>query len=449
MSTRPRRPVYRRAPAKVDTYAPRRMVTLDLLENLFFALATVFTFAFALLLLRQGVTRWSAVAYLIVFWAVLAYLALPRLNRVLTAIYTPGYFIGRSRTSDGLLGDPINLALRGSADQLHEAMRRAGWTRADPVDLTSSVRIVTSTLRRRSYAEAPVSPLLLFGRIQEFAYQQEVEGNPKQRHHVRFWPTPEGWLLPGGHRVDWLAAGTYDRAVGLSLFTLQVTHKIDADIDIERDYIVDCVRYAVPEASVEVIADFSTGYHSRNGGGDAVVTDGDLPILQLGAVPVSAPSGSSEGTPGGPATAAASDAPPEDLLHQVGSRPFSIVAAAALTTTSLLASLVALVREVLTTDWAEDDLVPPYLGGVPLTLLAVILATYAILGLLAWETYRGSRFARLCMLAALTLSLVTQTITLGTARPTFWTLAAMSLDLLTVYALTSMSARSWTHGRRA
>ena len=28
-------------------------------------------------------------------------------------IYVPGYFIGRARTSDGLLGDPINLALRG------------------------------------------------------------------------------------------------------------------------------------------------------------------------------------------------------------------------------------------------------------------------------------------------------------------------------------------------
>lgn len=27
--------------------------------------------------------------------------------------------------------------------------------------------------------------------------------------------------------------------------------------------------------------DFSTGYHSRNGGGDYIITDGDLPILEL------------------------------------------------------------------------------------------------------------------------------------------------------------------------
>ena len=49
---------------------------------------------------------------------------------------------------------------------------------------------------------------------------------------------PTGWLLPGGSAVDWLAAGTFDRSVGLSLFTLQITHKIDADTDVERDHIV-------------------------------------------------------------------------------------------------------------------------------------------------------------------------------------------------------------------
>ena len=66
-----------------------------------------------------------------------------------------------------------------------------------------------------------MSPLFLFGRMQDFAYQQEVAGNPAKRHHVRFWRTPDGWLLPGGTRVDWLAAGTFDRAVGFSLFTRQ------------------------------------------------------------------------------------------------------------------------------------------------------------------------------------------------------------------------------------
>jgi hypothetical protein len=163
-------------------------------------------------------------------------------------------------------------------------MAAAGWTRADPVTLASSWRIITSTLTRRSYADAPVSPLFLFGRQQDFAYQQEVDGNPAQRHHVRFWKCPDGWLLPGGRRVDWLAAGTFDTHVGLSLFTLQVTHKIDADTDVERDHIVATGTAAEPRASVDVIADFSTGYHARNGGGDSITTDGDLPIIDVRSV---------------------------------------------------------------------------------------------------------------------------------------------------------------------
>lgn len=224
---------------------------------------------------------WWGILVAIAFWALLAYLVLPRIHRILTTIYVPGYFIGRTRTSDGLLGDPVNLAFMGEEAALHEAMERAGWTLADPVTLRSSVRIVTSTLTRRSYHRAPVSPLFLFGRMQDFAYQQEVDGNPAQRHHVRFWRCPDDWPLPGGRRVEWLAAGTFDSSVGLSLFTLQVTHRIGADTDVERDHIVSSLLAADPTIRVEIIEDFSTSYHARNGGGDSIRTDGDLPILDL------------------------------------------------------------------------------------------------------------------------------------------------------------------------
>lgn len=227
---------------------------------------------------------WWGIPFFLAFWLLLAYLVLPRLHRILTTIYVPEYFIGRTRTSDGLLGDPVNLAFQGTGEQIRTALEAAGWTRAQPVTLGSSWRIVTSTLTRRSYDEAPVSPLFLFGRQQDFAYQQEVDGNPAQRHHVRFWRCPDDWLLPGGRRVDWLAAGTFDTSVGLSLFTLQVTHRIDADTDVERDHIVRTVTDADPRVVVDVIADFATGYHARNGGGDSIRTDGDLPIVDVRAV---------------------------------------------------------------------------------------------------------------------------------------------------------------------
>lgn len=265
---------------------PQRISLLAVLDQFFFVFAGLAAVWLAWLLLRESFQLgWWGILVFVVFWGMLAYLALPRIHRMLTAIYVPDYFIGRTRTSDGLLGDPINLALLGDEAALHSAMQAASWTRADRVTLRTSWRIITSTITRRSYDEAPVSPLFLFGRMQDFAYQQEVAGNPAKRHHVRFWRTPDGWLLPGGTRVEWLAAGTFDRAVGFSLFTLQVTHKIDADIDIERDHIIATVLQANPAAAVTVLRDFSTGYHSRNGGGDTIRTDGDLPILDLRALP--------------------------------------------------------------------------------------------------------------------------------------------------------------------
>ena len=55
-----------------------------------------------------------------------SYLALPRVHRILTAIYVPDYFIGRTRTTNGMLGDPINLAVRGTGEDLHRVMQAAG-----------------------------------------------------------------------------------------------------------------------------------------------------------------------------------------------------------------------------------------------------------------------------------------------------------------------------------
>ena len=259
----------------------RRPSVMDVLDGLLFGFAGLATIWLAYLVAKESIRPGWPLLLLVVFWLLLTYLLLPRLHRILTQVYVPGYFIGRARTSDGLLGDPVNLALLGHEAQIHAAMNRGGWTRADDLSLRTGFRIVSSTLSRRSYHEAPVSPLTLFDRQQDFAYQQEVAGSPSKRHHVRFWRCPEGWMLPGGYSVDWLAAGTYDKSVGLSLFTLQVTHKIEENTDIERDYIVETVQAGSPEIMVEVIENFSTGYHSRNGGGDLIITDGDLPVIDV------------------------------------------------------------------------------------------------------------------------------------------------------------------------
>ena len=255
---------------------------LQAVSAVFVVIGVLLSLWLAALYLREGASLQPArLVYLVAFWLVFTYVTLPRLHQVLTVMYLPDYFIGRTRTSAGVLSDPLNVALDGEEEDLHVAMRRAGWTLADERTLGSAWRMVVATLLRRSYAAAPMSDLYLMDRRHDFAYQQEVGGTTAKRHHVRFWRMPEDFRLPGGERVDWLAAGTYDRGVGFSLFTFQITHRIDENIDVERDYIVDTLRYADPALRVGVIEDFSTAYHHRNGQGDRLRTDGDLPVIDL------------------------------------------------------------------------------------------------------------------------------------------------------------------------
>ena len=214
----------------------------------------------------------------ILLWFVVAYILAPRVHRFLSRIYLPNYFIGRTRTGDGLLGDPVNISIIGSDKQIKQAMLADNWVEADVLNAGSTFRMIKASLLRRSYPNAPVSSLYLFGQKQDFAFQQEVGSSTKKRHHVRFWKCPEEWLLPGGFEADYLAAATYDKTVGLSLYTLQFTHKIEEDTDIERDYVVASLSKA-KHTEVNVVENFSTGYHCRNGGGDSIKTDGHMPFV--------------------------------------------------------------------------------------------------------------------------------------------------------------------------
>ncbi|MCA5012195.1 MULTISPECIES: LssY C-terminal domain-containing protein [unclassified Enterococcus] len=217
----------------------------------------------------------------ILLWLFSSYLILPFINKLMTGRYLPDYFIGRSQTSDGLLGDPINLAFIGSKAELEQLFMNSGWTIAEKLSLRSSIKMIIASVLAKSYPSAPVSSLFLFGKRQDIAFEKQIENNPRRRHHVRFWQTPENWYLPGGRQADWLGAATYDKKVGFSFFTGQVTHKINSDVDKERDFVLETFEESKQPVSIELVEHFTTSYHGRNGGGDEIFTDGALPFIKM------------------------------------------------------------------------------------------------------------------------------------------------------------------------
>jgi hypothetical protein len=232
-------------------------------------------------LLKDIITGRSHFLAYLAIWLFSAYVVLPRLNRWLSKLYLPDYFIGRATTGDGLLADPVNLAIYGTRSQLTASMIKAGWTPATKLSLDSSLKMIYSALRGSSYPDAPVSSLFLFRKRQDLAFEKDIDGTPRKRHHVRLWKTPASWWLPGGYQVDWLGAATFDEHVGLSLFTGQITHKVDANVDKERDFLLQTLRTAGVTRNINIVKHFTTSYHGRNGGGDKIHTDGDLPFITL------------------------------------------------------------------------------------------------------------------------------------------------------------------------
>jgi len=234
-----------------------------------------------ILLLSDILTKGYHFAAYLAIWLFSAYLIAPKINRFISKHYLPNYFIGRSVTTDGLLGDPVNIAVTGSEENIKTLFLEAGWYLADDLNFKSSAKITMASLFRKTYPTAPVSSLYLFNNKQSFAFEKEINNNPRKRHHVRIWKTPINWYLPGGYKADWLCAATYDQKIGVSLYSGQITHKILANIDQERDFVLKTFAESSVLYQLNVVNNFTTGYHSKNGGGDKIYTDGALPFIDL------------------------------------------------------------------------------------------------------------------------------------------------------------------------
>src|SRR5262249_44535475 len=101
--------------------------------------------------------RLPMVVALGVTYGIAAYVILPRAARlglkILKRKAVPSYTI----TGDGLPGDPVNLALTGTLQQLRAAFAAVGWVEADKLGLLSSWRMVRAFLLNAPYPTAPFS----------------------------------------------------------------------------------------------------------------------------------------------------------------------------------------------------------------------------------------------------------------------------------------------------
>lgn len=224
----------------------------------------------------RRILLWALLAFLV--WAAAAYVMLPRLWT--HHEHQPGirHMPMVTQTKQGIPGDPINVGLVGTQEDILHAMNAAGWMPADPVTLKSSLAIIGSVLLRRPDPQAPVSPLYYDGRVEDLAFEKEVGRSADRRDHVRFWKVLDNGTEGG---PVWLGSATYDRGVGLSHYTGAVTHHIAPNVDKVRDLLIDDLKAADMVQMVYQVTGLGPTVFGRNGGGDPYYTDGEVWFAKL------------------------------------------------------------------------------------------------------------------------------------------------------------------------
>lgn len=222
-----------------------------------------------------------------------AYVILPNVVRMGLKILHRGLIPRYTATGDGLPGDPVNLVLIGTLQQLCDAFATAGWSTADRLGMASSWRMIRAFLLNSPYPTAPFSPLYLFGRRQDIGFQEPIDSSPRKRHHIRFWAlsldhseddvsTASFWLNTDkpstDQRVLWVGAGTRDTGLSFTRLTFQVTHATDSDTNAERDHITSVLRAS------RVIGDVTlhqSGSRLQTGKVNHYITDGEIAFASL------------------------------------------------------------------------------------------------------------------------------------------------------------------------
>jgi hypothetical protein len=110
----------------------------------------------------------------------------------------------------------------------------AGWVKVDTDVPGTVLRGILESISKESYLTMPMSPLYLFGRPQDYGWAHaEPIKVVASRNHLRVWKAPfdvQGQTL-------WVGAATHDTGFEKDNRNNGLTHKIDPDVDLERDYV--------------------------------------------------------------------------------------------------------------------------------------------------------------------------------------------------------------------
>jgi len=173
--------------------------------------------------------------------------------------------------------DLVNVMFIGSRDEVGAAFTAAGWSEARPATFRTRVEGIRAVAEGHEFRAAPMSALLLNDVEADMSWQKGLDDFSK-RHHVRIWKQPE--TLDG--QEIWVGAATRDVDFAFMRRGYRGgTHRIESDIDLERDKIAHDLEFTSCADSVGLLDRSNIPHGTSNATGDPISTDARLAIIRL------------------------------------------------------------------------------------------------------------------------------------------------------------------------
>ena len=179
---------------------------------------------------------------------------------------------------EGNPGDMVNFLIIGTEDEMKKAFTTAGWVHVD-ADVKSTILTgAIASLSRESYLTMPMSQLYLFNRPQDFGWAHaEPIAVVASRNHLRLWKAP--FTVNG--QMLWVGAATHDVGFEKDQRNNGLTHKIDPDIDLEREYVEKTLSSTGLVAEVTHFLPKNPLQEAKTATGGSFHSNGQVLVLKL------------------------------------------------------------------------------------------------------------------------------------------------------------------------
>jgi LssY C-terminus len=176
-------------------------------------------------------------------------------------------------------GDMVNFLIIGSQDAMEKVFTTAGWVKVDANVKETVLHGFLESMSKESYLTMPMSPLYLFGRQQDYGWAHaEPISVVASRNHLRIWKAP--FEVRG--QTLWVGAATHDVGFEKDQRNNGLTHKIDPNIDLERDYVEKTLSSTGLVAEVAHVLPPNPMQEAKTATGGSFHSNGQVLVLKLG-----------------------------------------------------------------------------------------------------------------------------------------------------------------------